>query len=63
MAQAVFFEDIVLWQYLFFVCLYIKRLIYGSNKDKDRVVLQDVWKRESEVDGQMPCVRGMEYDG
>ena len=27
------------------------------------MVLQVMRKRESEMDGKMPCMRGMEYDG
>ena len=41
----------------------IRTIIYGDSEDKDSVVLQGVWKRKSEVDGEMPCMRRMEYYG
>lgn len=40
-----------------------KRRIYGNGEDKDGMVLQGVWKREFEMDGQMPGLWGMEYYG
>jgi hypothetical protein len=48
-------------QYLF---LYLhQNRDYGDSEDKECVVLQGVRKREPEMDGKVPCVRGMEYDG
>ena len=41
----------------------IRTIIYGDSEDKDSVVLQGVWKRKPEMDGKMPCMRRMEYDG
>ena len=40
-----------------------KRRIYGNGEDKDGMVLQGVWKRKFEMDGQVPGLRGMEYYG
>lgn len=40
-----------------------KRRIYGNGEDKDGMVLQGVWKREFEMDGQVPGLWGMEYYG
>ena len=36
---------------------------YGDSEDKDGMVLQGVRKRESEMDGQMSCLRGVEHHG
>ena len=48
-------------QYLF---LYLhQNRDYGDSEDKECVVLQGVRKREPEMDGQVSCVRGVEYDG
>ena len=41
----------------------IRTIIYGDSEDKDSVVLQGVWKRESEMDGKVPSVRGVEHYG
>lgn len=37
-------------------------LCYG-NEDKDCVVLHVLWQREFQMDGTVPCVQGVEYDG
>ena len=37
--------------------------IYYLYEDKDGMVLQGMRKRESEMDGQVSCLRGVEYHG
>ena len=36
---------------------------YGDSKDKERMVLQVLRKRESEMDGKMSLMRRVEHDG
>ena len=36
---------------------------YGNSEDKDGVVLQVMRKREFEMDGKMPSLWRVEYDG
>ena len=61
-------------QYLFFVIpagvmnlsikfVFLKNYRYGDSKDKERMVLQVLRKRESEMDGKMSLMRRVEHDG